>query len=263
MKKKFVFLALIAVVLCLFSCDTFFSTSWGKPRKFTSANITVSPDNVDQWVERALSDPALAGEITKAIKDKLNDPDLTDPEEKAKLAGGGAKLAVAASGIGELIFTNAEGVIGGLFEGEGFSQETLTELLKDLLDGISKEAADDLTEIVGHCYDNRGQSVNAPYFENDFIEQLTPGDAVQVVMVLALAELGEELGDTGFTDINDLTNLTAGLGFSTANIDGVAQIVVPDDASEKTVALVAYLNVMNSDPKFTEGLGGEFLGLFF
>ncbi|MDR2479933.1 MAG: hypothetical protein LBD48_11550, partial [Treponema sp.] len=133
-----VFLLLGALIIS--SCDHFYSTSWGTPRKYDPKNIKLDAGNVDSWKETAVGNPELAAALTEKIKDELKGVEQGNPnKDQAKLQDAGVSLAIEASGVGTTIVSNAGSVIDKIeqLEKDGGSNEAeVKETVKELFEDI-------------------------------------------------------------------------------------------------------------------------------
>ena len=237
MKKKFAFAAIIVVVLCLIACDSFFSSSWGSPRDFKASNVKVNAGNVDQWVKKAISEPGLAKAVSEAIRREIG---KTYGKDRAKLATGGAKIAVESSKIGEALFTTTKDLMDRLLNDEDFDEDKLNEMLDKFKGSVDKSAADDLAAIVGSCINMNG---NVPTFNSDFTSEVKAGDAFLSAMVLTLALMEGHSWD----ELLDDESLLEGFYSNGTTIE-----VTGSPRDPRAVALAAYINMFATHPDFKD-----------
>ena len=265
MKKLSILLSII-LVLTFFACDNIFSTSWGVgfARKFDSSNITVTEDNVDDWVTRGMVNSELAFAVTESIIGKLDEGGLSSSEELA-LINGGVKLSVEASGIGVSIVTNALGLVESLSEIEDW--EDGIDMISDILGGIQSDfisnngelAADNLAVIIGHAMDpspNTLQNGQAPYLDISYSDNANANDVGFAMLVLVLGVI-EELPDFDFdfddedADFTSIIDEFVGFDFGDDNKIIVTDI---DNVSPKMLALAAIVNSIGTSENLQSGM---------
>jgi hypothetical protein len=228
-----VILFLLLGTLILSSCDDFYGSSWGSPREYDPSNIKLSLNNLNDWVENAIGNPELSRALLKRIKSDSSN--LPDDADKAKYQEAGVKLAVEASGIGSSIISNAAGALDQLGENnEDAVKDILASIQNDFKKNNGAEAAGYIAGIVDVS------TGNIPKIENDdYARLVTPVDAGQSVMVLALAAIG---------DINKHDTLAIGeLGIGLIVEGGNVKFSGTPAPTHEVRALAAYLNLIADD----------------
>ena len=244
--KKFtaIFFAAVIFALIFTSCDDFFSKSFGKPRKYDVSKIDLNAGNVDKWIDLAVGNPELADALTEKIKQELKH---AKGKDKAILMDAGVKLAVESSGLGESILSNAADLLGNLTDSDGKDlDEVMTDLIKKIRNDFNskggKKAANNITAIVSSDISGTGNG-EAPQFGDGYKNTVSPGDVAEAVMVLALAELGNDSID----DWSDLDRLD--LKYE----QGVGFVVIVGSPSPNQITIAAYLNlILNGGSKFDD-----------
>ena len=234
--KKIAVLALLAAALTFFSCDEYFSTSFGTFRSSYDPNkIDVNSGNIDEWIRASAGNPKLQQALSEAINRKLNDPSIS-PSEKAALLNGGIRIAVGSSGLGNSVLARASELIG---KGDEINPNTLTDLLgkvqNDFNTGGGPSAADNIAQMVYSSITG-----NPPVFDPSYADNVQPADVAEAVLVLALG-LMENTGLTadGSNNWQDVQNLAEGLSLST---DG--NHITYGGTNKSALALAAYLNLI-------------------
>jgi len=251
--------ALVAFVFALSftGCDSFFSTSWGKSREYDATKIDVNAGNIDQWLSASVGNPALAGVISDKIYQQLQDDNL-GAADKAVLLTAGVNLAVESSGLGQSILSNAAGALGNLGNMDDSDLETtvttiLTNIWNDFTSGGGSQAADTIAKLaaLGLTTDADGNPITtgAVEFNQSYKDAAQPGDVAEAVLVLVLGELGDLIDknpeEWTVADWDTILNEDAGLPVGlTDPADGPQKVTVNAGASDKEIALAAYLNLI-------------------
>ena len=255
LRAALVLTALSAAVLAA-SCDSFYSTSWGKPREYKASNIKVTADNVDSWVEAAAGNPELAAAISKAIKDKLKGMTQGAPTaEQLKLQEAGTKIAVEEAGLGTTILGKAGSLLDKLENIGNTPQngpDNVTGILLEIRDELEKnsaKAAADISGIVGGSLNAAPGSYQTtggtPEFCQDYAETAQPSDVGQTILILAMTVFNkntiEDLQSLDLTEegLNDKVKLEINQGSS--------KVDVLQNAKPEAVTLAAYLNMISAD----------------
>ena len=254
MVKKMLFpvgMFLLTVIFLLSGCDSFYSTSWGTPRKYDPKNIKITVDNIDEWIDAAVGNPDLAEAVTEAVKEKVKNMEDKDPD-KAKLQEAGVTLAVEASGLGTILLSNMDTLADLLGESDEEDDST-ADAVKDFLETIQNDyndaggskAASNLAEIV-EPKGGYGGNGDAPKLSEGYADIAKPSDVSQAIVILLLEVLNQEDIDAAdiFEDDFDIESLDIGL-----TIDEITGLVVidGDDTSIEAKALAAYLNLLIED----------------
>ncbi|GHV67713.1 hypothetical protein AGMMS49928_05360 [Spirochaetia bacterium] len=225
----FVVFSLLGALL-LGSCDNIFSTTWGTPREYDPSKITLSPDNLDAWVEQARKDPKLADAVLKKIKEKV---DGATGAEKAKFQDAGVAMAVESAGIGNAIMGHLEDALDLADESGDGQKDAVTNFFDKVKAEVSDncaKAAEDITAIIK-------LEGNPPKFSDEFFAKAkdNPSTAIQAMMVLTLAELGdktmEDIQSSGIAALDGLS------------LNG-SHIEVDSNASDGAKVLAAYINMI-------------------
>ena len=253
MKKTIVpILVILTFCFALSSCDDFFSSSFGKRREYDQSKMNIDAGNIEEWVEKA--DKELAGPASEKTLDVLNNMPSGFSKDKAKLVRGGAKLAVKSTGLGETILNNAVDALTELLgeDSEKSEVEVLGEILDKILDDFEKNgganAADVLSDIINHAVKEDTAGPNeAPKFEEEFIELLTPTEVAEAILLLVL----DRIASIGEIYDNNWENLLYEVPYLTFNTSP-PEVRVLSDAGPNDVALAAYLNLL-LDPEFVKG----------
>jgi hypothetical protein len=260
---------LLCGALIFTSCDNFFSTSWGTKREYDSSRIVINAGNIDEWIEAADGNPALAAAITDKIKQELsgagsNGGQLTP--DQAKLQQVGIDMAIEASGIGTAIITSAADIVSNLqnlntSDADGL-KNTMTDLLNNVVNTFKEVngsgAAHNLAEVVNvsltddvsdylFTTDNPSDMNNLTYpeFSDQFAANAKAGDVGQAVMVLALAVIDDKINEVLTTGtLND--NLTE-YGIVIDNTVSPAKAAATTNSTPESVALAAYLSLIAAD----------------
>ena len=237
--------ALVAIIFALSftGCDEFFSTSKGTSRDYDSSKIpTLSAENVDPWFQASVRNPKLAVAVLDKIMQELSGN--LGEKDKAKLLDVGRQLAVISSGIGESILTNAN-ALASLGDLTKVDPNTLTTIFgniwSDFNSGGGNNAAGNLAALAGKSLtvDN-----STPQFDPAFAGSAKPADVGEAVMVLVLGILSDSGKDA--SDWNSLLDSGLPMGLNGSG-DGVT---VSAGASDKEIALAAYLNLIVGDPQY-------------
>ncbi|MDR2553663.1 MAG: hypothetical protein LBD31_10945 [Treponema sp.] len=237
MKRKLYIpvLFVLLAALVLGSCDNFFSTSWGNEREYDYSNVSLSVNNLSDWLAAARGNPKLATALLKKILADLDGGKLSGLE-KAQFQAAGVKIAIEAAGLGEAIISTASNILDKI-EAED------EEAIKDVLDKIEAElkkntqAAHDLAGIVQGSITGGGE----PTFPTDagsYGDIVKPSEAGEAIMILTVAVLD----NTAASSLDNLSDLDKN-GF---RIEG-GKAKVADDATPEAVALAAYLNLIAAD----------------
>jgi hypothetical protein len=225
-------LFLVLGIMILSSCDEFYSSSWGTAREYDPAKIDLNVNNLDAWTEAAIGNPELAAALLQRVKSEI--PKQTDPKNKAKYQEAGVGLAVEASGIGTSILSNATSALDQLDSG---NQDVVKDILANIQGDFKKNkgdrAAGDLTEILDVQTGN-----NIPQLNPEYSSLVTPADAGQAVLVLALATV-DDIDEN--TNLNDFETNLEGLKF----VNG--QVTVDGSEGPEARALAAYCNLIAND----------------
>ena len=259
---------LLCGALIFTSCDNFFSTSWGTQREYDSSRIVINAGNIDEWIDAADGNPALAAAITDKIKGELSGVsggNLTPDQQKLQQAG--IELAIEASGIGTAIVSSAADVVSKLqdldMNDTTGMQKTMTDLLTNVVNTFNEVngtgAAGNLAEIVnvslttgsdldGNYTYNQGDDVVYPEFSPQFAANAKPGDVGQAVMVLALSVIGDNIGATLNVEEGDTLDLSQyGIALDNNNSEQKMKAAAASNPTPESVALAAYLNLIADD----------------
>ncbi|MDR1862839.1 MAG: hypothetical protein LBQ67_02845 [Treponema sp.] len=233
-------LTLLLGALILSSCDEFFSSSWGSPRDYDPSKIKLSASNLDSWLDAAVGNPELADALTEKIKKELNSGAL-NPADKVKFQTAGVKLAVEASGLGTSILTNASSALSSIDnEDEGAVKGLLSDVQNSFKSNNGAKAAADIAEMVGGGLSSNDGAT--PEFDAAYAAAVTPSDAAQAVLVLALAVVDANFAEVELDEYDDLD-----IGLT---VDEGAVKIETDNGgtpSDEAVALAAYLNLIAQD----------------
>ncbi|MCL2006823.1 MAG: hypothetical protein FWG77_01935 [Treponema sp.] len=248
--KKPVFLLLIPMLVAIFalsSCDSFFSDSLGSSRDYDPAKISLTIENVGDWVRASVGNPPLARAVTIAIMDKIDS--IVDEAERAVFLQHAARLAMEASGVGISILQNSGDLLGGFTLEAG--PVDLAERMKDLLDSLQSDfenkggvdTADNLASLVNKGISGEG----APRFDPEFADKLSSADVTEAIIVLLLGEMSKPDNNFHSGNIN-IANLGLRVGGSPVAVHVVGDGDNPP--SENATALAAYLNLITDDSRF-------------
>jgi hypothetical protein len=248
--------ALGAAVFTILSCDSFYSTSWGKPREYRASNIKISADNVDSWIDASTGNPELAAAVSSAIRDKLKNVRQGSPTaDQIKIQEAGTKIAIEEAGLGTTILGKA-GTLLDKFQniGEAGNDNNVTSILLEVLDELQKNgvrAAGDISGIVGGSLLDKApgahENGDTPQFCNSYIDAVQPSDAGQAILILALAVFDKDILQEN--NSVDLANPDSGVNLQVIG----NKVQVLEGASPEEVTLAAYLNMIAQDPA-----GGKF-----
>jgi hypothetical protein len=234
MKKKLKMMCVLAVLgaFVLASCDDFYSTSWGKPRKYDVSKITLTQDNLKQWKKAAIGNPELAQALVKKIIEEL---DGKSGAEKAEFQKVGVELAIEQSGMGVKILQLAGSELSDID-----SEEGVKNLLKKVQSGVDTAAAANIAAIVNKSTLENTSPGGTPKFKSDdpYGTSADPSNVGLAVMVLALDVI---------TNINEGTKLDELNNNLTLTTDNPPLVKIVSGASDKEIALAAYLNLIASD----------------
>ena len=220
------------------SCDEFFSTSFGKPRKYDISKINITAGNLDKWIDLAVGNPELAAALTEKIIQEL---DSKTGAEKAKFMDAGVKLAVESSGLGESILSNSADILADLADAdsdelEGILTKLFENIRNDFNSGNGQKAADNIAAIASKDIEYTEQSNGwAPQFGQEYRDTASPGDVAEAILVLVLGELG----DADIEDWNKLPKMDLAY-----DPDEGCFVVKGVDPSDNQIAVAAYINLI-------------------
>jgi hypothetical protein len=223
--------ALIAFTLA--ACDDFFSTSWGEARKYDLSKIKLTSGNLQEWKNKAVGNPELAGKLVEKI---IRELDGKSGAEKAAFQDAGVDLAVEQSGIGTTILDIAGKDMDKLVSGG--DEDAIKGLLGTVQGKFGAKgyaAAENIAAIaVG--------SVSGSSFAADdlYAAQVSAADVGMAVAVLALSIM-PDINSKGFGK-NSLDD--SGVSLSGDTFSG---------SGSKAATFAAYMNLIMKDNtgKFT------------
>jgi hypothetical protein len=233
----------MVAVFTLYSCDDFYSTSWGEPREYDLSKIKLTQSNLKAWKEKAAGNPKLAKALVNKIIEELKSK---SGAEKAAFQKAGIELSIEQAGIGtkiiELAGSSLDKISG---EDEGAIRDMLNKVQNGLKDVDA--AAGNIAKIVGSSVNGTGSN-EKPSFDSAYVAAATPSEVGMAVMVLALATIPEIKEDT---ELSELATLIPNFQFE----DGEVTIGDGKTPSNEELALAAYLNLITSDTeKFDNNL---------
>ena len=238
MKKVTIFLVLVFAI-SFTACDSFFSESWGTAREYDTSNLDVNAGNVNDWIHLAVGNPDLAAALVDKITQELKN--VFNPWERAELLEAGVRLSVEASGLGTSFLTHAADILREL--DDNFDVDSLEGILVNVQDDFNSgrgiDAANNLASMAMECIviDSNG----VPRFDNFYTQTANSVDVTEALIVLVLGELGDNSVEDNW---NNIALLSEGLQIR----DDVLS-VTSNNASENTIALAAYLNLISSNPQ--------------
>lgn len=240
-KKALCPAGLISLCMLVFTaCDSFYSASWGTPRKYDWANIDLNAGNVDDWLDVAVGNPDLAKALIRKIESKVRDMDDDDPD-KIKFQSAAVEFALEASGLGTGFAKNLDKVIKAI-ENEGGDQD-LIDLINGLRNsGFDALVANDLAEIVRP---RDGFAEGLPQFSAAYKDGERAPNVGTAAIIMVLATVGpfndsEELKERIMDKVDEHDNGS----FKEFTLKGDVE------PEPKVLALVAYLNLIANEDKF-------------
>jgi hypothetical protein len=225
-------LVISIITLILASCDDAFSKSWGKSREYDKSKINLTMDNLREWKEKSIGNPALVSTLVGKIIDEL---DGKSGAEKAAFQAAGIDLAIEQSNICMLIID---------FAGNDISNIKNESALRDILVSVQDKFSDGGNVAAANIATIAGKSVEAgatPKFaDNDpYTAQAGALDVGMAVMTLTLAVA---------PDIKGADNLKDALyGNDTKLNFKDKQVTAGNGASQEEIVLAAYLNLIAND----------------
>ena len=217
-KKHVALLAILLGVFVVTGCDDFYSTSWGIRRVYDPAKITLTRDNLDDWITIATGNPELAEALAEKIKGMVEG--MGDTEERAEFQSAGVQLAMEASGLGTGLLSNIEKA-AELIDAKDDIDEALVALLNTLRQGFNWAVPKLVAAIVKPSISDTPPEFTPTYKSGTSATDV--GDAAIILIVATagdtseltaefqrLFKVGESAGKKTFTpkpDISDPDNI--------------------------------------------------------
>lgn len=225
--------AAAVTALALSSCQQFFTTSWGTPLARDPKDLIapVTAENVEDQLEAAKNDPAVAAALLDKIADAVKDASAAD---KPVLQAAAVDAASSASGIGAAVLENSDALIDALnnsgdvlavvdsalagLSGAADAGATLLDVIpdpvadKDAFDAFVAAATPDqlamaaVTLVVGEAVAASAASGGTPM---DYLQAIDPAapDAGAQAVAVALAQAAVDASNAGGGDNSLLATL--------------------------------------------------------
>jgi hypothetical protein len=262
------FLSAFFVLATLTVCDAFFTEGIGSPREYRVENINVTIGNLDRWIYRTIGNPPLARQVTAAILNRIDYPDLS-PAERAVFQRAGIRLAVESANLGVALLSNALSLLVNAADGTDHNEQLLGSILssiqRDFLANGGQAAAQDITRLLARDLGNMEYFTDGhtPRFppSSYFAQNATASEVSMAILVLSLAKLEKsDIDDAGAWDDFDLQALGVGLNLCPDS----RAVVVDGSPAPQAIMLAAYLNLINENDRFDDNfLTGLIRGAFF
>jgi hypothetical protein len=238
------FLAILVFSLSFSACDSFFSNSWGKFREYDEANIDVNAGNIDEWVSRAVGNPALATIVNRKIDSNLRGRPLD--ADSAKVLAGRVRLAAQSTGLGASILAHGTTALADIVDNKGTGtaiKNILESIMTDFKANNGPETAKELANLLSDVAINNKASGQQPTFNAEYINVVEASDVAEAIMVLVMAEIANNT--ISLNNWDDAIDQISALEF----VGKKVQVRASGTPTNTQIALASYINLL-TDPRF-------------